>query len=242
MTQKLFLEDAYMQEFDAVVVAVLPNGIALDRTAFYATSGGQPGDTGSLNGVPVTDTIKSKEVPDQIIHVCDPTSFSVGQTVHGKLDWAKRHTHMRMHTALHLMCVLIKGYATGNSIGTDKSRIDFDVEMAELDKADIETRLNQLVAADYPVSAMFVDEAELDRNPALVRTLSVQPPRGSGSIRMVTIGSADTPLDRQPCGGTHVKTTGEIGRMAIAKVENKGKQNKRIILTFADGTQAAVAA
>ncbi|NBX67238.1 MAG: alanyl-tRNA editing protein [Proteobacteria bacterium] len=234
MTLKLFLNDPYLKTFEATVTAVLPNGVALDRTAFYATSGGQPGDVGHIGGVPVTDTVKSKEVADQIIHVCDPVGFSVGQLVKCEIDWSRRYLHMRMHTALHLMCVLIKGYATGNQIGTDKSRIDFDVEMTELDKDDIAVRLNALIAADYPVSAMLVDEAELDRNPALVRTLSVQPPRGTGTIRMVTIGDAEAPVDRQPCGGTHVKSTGEIGTMAITKIENKGKQNKRIILGFAD--------
>lgn len=233
MTQKLFIDDSYLKTFDAAVIAVLPHGVVLDRTAFYATSGGQPGDIGNINGIPVTDTLKSKDVPDQIIHVCDPASFAVGQNVRGEIDWARRHLHMRMHTALHLMCVLIKGYATGNQIGTDKSRIDFDVEMAELDKDAITKQLNDLIAGNHAVSHMFVDEAELDRNPALVRTLSVQPPRGTGSIRMVTIGNADAPVDRQPCGGTHVAATGEIGAIAITKIENKGKQNKRLILGFA---------
>lgn len=239
MTQKLFIDDAYLREFEAEIVAVLPQGIVLDRTAFYATSGGQPGDTGTINGVAVTDTVKNKEVADQIIHLCDASGFVVGQKVTGQIDWARRERHMRMHTALHLMCVLIKGYATGNQIGTDKSRIDFDVEMTDLDKEDITARLNDLVRADHNVSAMFVDEAELDSNPALVRTLSVQPPRGTGTIRMVTIGDGASPVDRQPCGGTHVARTGMIGPVSILKIENKGKQNKRIILTLDDVCAAA---
>lgn len=232
MTQKLFLEDASIKSFDAIVTAVLPNGIVLDRTAFYATSGGQPGDTGTLNGVAVTDTVKDKETPSQIIHVCATDGFAVGQAVHGELDWARRYAHMRLHTALHLMCALIKGYATGNQIAADKARIDFDVEMADLDKDAITAALNALIAGNHDVTYATVDEAELDRNPALVRTLSVQPPRGTGSIRMVTIGSPDAPVDRQPCGGTHVANTGEIGPVTITKIENKGKQNKRIILTL----------
>jgi misacylated tRNA(Ala) deacylase len=233
MTEKLFLNDAHMTDFEATVVAVVPEGVVLDRTAFYANSGGQPGDIGVLSDVPVTDTIKDKKVPGQIIHVvAHPEKFAIGQRVKGQIDWPRRWSHMRLHTTLHLMCKLIKGFATGNQIAADKARIDFDVEMSDLNKEALMAELNALIAADHKVSAGFVDEAELDRNPQLVRTLSVQPPRGSGTIRMVTIGDAGHPVDRQPCGGTHVNSTGQIGPVTITKIENKGKQNKRIILTL----------
>ena len=233
MTDKLFLEDALLRHFDATVTHLTPEGVILDRTAFYATSGGQPGDIGILNGVPVTNTVKSKEIPDAIIHCIDPALFAVGQRVEGEIDWARRHRHMRMHTALHLICSLIKGYATGNQIGADKSRIDFDVDMQDLDKDKLTAQLNALIAGNHAINTNWVDEAELDRNPALVRTLSVQPPRGTGVIRMVTIGNTDTPVDRQPCGGTHVANTSDIGTVAITKVENKGKMNKRLIIELA---------
>jgi len=233
MTDKLFLEDALLRHFDAVVTHVVPEGIILDRTAFYATSGGQPGDIGILNGIPVTNTVKSKEIPGAIIHCVDTSIFSVGQKVGGEIDWGRRHRHMRMHTALHLVCSLIKGHATGNQIGSDKSRIDFDVDMQDLDKDKLTSRLNDLINGNHAISTNWVDEAELDRNPALVRTLSVQPPRGTGTIRMVTIGNTEAPVDRQPCGGTHVAMTGEIGPIAITKIENKGKMNKRLIIELA---------
>lgn len=230
MTEKLFIENAQMRDFDATVTAITPEGVVLDRTAFYATSGGQPGDIGILNGIPVTNTIKSKETPDAIIHCTDVSQFSVGQQVQGQIDWARRHRHMRMHTTLHLVCSLIKGYATGNQIGADKSRIDFDIDMADLDKDKLTQQLNDLIAGNHAITTAWIDEAELDRNPSLVRTLSVQPPRGSGIIRMVTIGNPDKPVDRQPCGGTHVLSTAEIGRVAVTKIENKGKMNKRLIV------------
>jgi len=230
MTEKLFLEDAQMRDFDAVVTHITPEGVILDQTVFYATSGGQPGDIGVLNDVPVTNTLKSKDIPEGIIHCVDPARFTVGQAVYGAIDWERRSRHMRMHTTLHLVCSLITGYATGNQIGTDKSRIDFDVEMADLDKDKLTAQLNALIAGNHAVTTGWIDEAELDANPALVRTLSVQPPRGSGRIRMVTIGDTQAPVDRQPCGGTHVAHTGEIGLVCVTKIENKGKMNKRLII------------
>jgi len=233
------------QSFDAKIIAITPVGLVLDATCFYATSGGQPGDTGTLNGVRVTDTIKDKEVPDQIIHVVAPENmaqFTVGQAVTGQIEWARRWAHMRMHTALHLVCKLITGYATGNQIAADKGRIDFDVEMDALDKDALTAQLNDLIAGNHAISTSVVDEAELDKNPGLVRTLSVQPPRGSGTIRMVTIGDVANPVDRQPCGGTHVPNTSDIGGVTIVKIENKGKQNKRIVLVLNDVLAAQSAA
>ncbi|HEY8963516.1 MAG TPA: alanyl-tRNA editing protein [Alphaproteobacteria bacterium] len=233
MTQKLFIEDAQIRDFEAVVTHLAPEGVILDQTAFYATSGGQPGDIGILNGVPVTNTIKSKEIADAIIHCADPALFTVGQKVQGQIDWGRRLRHMRMHTTLHLVCSLIKGYATGNQINADKSRIDFDVDMQDLDKDKLTAQLNALIAGAHPITTGWIDEEELDRNPELVRTLSVQPPRGTGKIRMVTIGDIAAPVDRQPCGGTHVANTNDIGLVTVTKIENKGKMNKRLIIELA---------
>lgn len=233
MTQKLYLDDPTLKSFDAKVVAVLPNGVALDRTAFYAMSGGQAGDIGILNDVPVTDTIKDKENPEHVIHVvAHPEKFSVGQSVKGQIDWARRWNHMRMHTALHLLCSLIKGDVTGGAVNADKSRLDFNIDASDLDKEILTKQLNDLIIANHPVNVTYVDETELDRNPDLVRTLSVKPPRGLGTVRMVTIGDVSAPIDRQPCGGTHVAHTGEIGAITVTKIENKGKMNKRVILTL----------
>lgn len=241
-TEKLFLSDSYQRQFDARVVALTPVGIVLDRTCFYASSGGQPGDTGTIGGTPVTDTVKNKEAPDQIVHVvADPAQFTVGQNVACAIDWDRRYAHMRLHTTLHLVCSLIKGYATGNQIAADKARIDFDVEMADLDRAELTEKLNAVIARNLAVSTTHVDEAELDRNPELVRTLSVQPPRGCGTIRMVTIGDAAQPVDRQPCGGTHVANTSEIGPVTFTKIENKGRQNKRLIIALGSGLSAQAA-
>lgn len=243
MTQKLFLNDANMTGFDAKVLDVTAEGIVLDRTAFYASSGGQPGDIGIINDVPVTDTIKSKLVPGQIVHVvAHPEKFAVGDTVNGQIDWSRRWSHMRMHTALHLLCSLIKGHVTGGSIGAEKSRLDFDVESGTLDKDALNDALNMLISDDHRVTIGEIDEAELDRNPDLVRTLSVKPPRGAGVIRMVTIGDINAPVDRQPCGGTHVTSTGQIGPVTIMKIENKGKQNKRIVIALSENLAAAQAA
>lgn len=243
MTTKLFLKDADLRDFEATVTHVLPNGVVLDRTAFYATSGGQPGDIGALGDAPVTDTVKDKENPERIIHiVANPAQFTVGDTVRGQVDWPRRWNHMRLHTTLHLVCALIKGYATGNQISADRARIDFDIDIAALDKDALSEQLNTLIAANHKVTVNYVDEAELDRNPELVRTLSVQPPRGTGVLRMVTIGDMRAPVDRQPCGGTHVASTGLIGPVTVTKIENKGKMNKRIILTLNECLEAQKAA
>lgn len=233
MTERLFLYDAMMREFDATVTAITPIGIVLDKTAFYANSGGQPGDIGLLNSTPVTDTVKDKENPNQIIHVVsDPSQFTVGQSVRGVIDWNRRWNHMRMHTTLHLLCAIIKGDVTGGAVGAEKGRLDFNIENGSLDKDDVTKKLNGIINAGHAVSTAYIDEEELDRNPDLVRTLSVKPPRGNGKIRMVTIGQEQSPVDRQPCGGTHVPNTRDIGAVTVTKIENKGKMNKRIILTF----------
>ena len=233
MTERLFLDAPELREASATVLANAETGIVLDRTIFYARSGGQPGDTGVLRWdggeTAIADTIKGEG--EIILHI--PAAGAVlppeGATVTGAIDWDRRHKHMRMHTAMHLLCSLIKGAAvTGGSVGADRSRLDFDLPNPP-PKEEIEAGLNALIEADLPVAIEWVDESVLDTDPGLVRTMSVQPPRGMGRLRLMRIGDASL-VDLQPCGGTHVSRTGEIGRMSVVKIENKGKQNRRIII------------
>jgi misacylated tRNA(Ala) deacylase len=236
-TETLFRTDAYARSCTARVVAAGPEGVVLDRSIFYAQAGGQPGDAGALRWdgqeMPVANAVKGPE--DTILHLPAPEAGlpPVGAEVEAVLDWPRRHRLMRMHTSLHLLCSLIPGAGvTGGQIGADRSRLDFDLAEPPT-KEWLTERLNALVAADHPVTTEWITEAELDSNPGLVRTLSVQPPRGAGQIRLVRIGAADgTPVDLQPCGGTHVRATGEIGRLAATKIENKGKQNRRVYLVL----------
>ncbi len=234
MTERLYEDDAQLRTMQARVVASGPEGIVLDRTVFYARGGGQPGDIGVLRWdggeTAIADTVKGEG--ETILHVPAPGAAlpPVGATVTGTIDWDRRHRLMRMHTAMHLLCSLIKGAAvTGGAVGADRSRLDFDLPNPPPKEA-VEAGLNALIAADHPVRLEWVDESVLDANPALVRTMSVQPPRGTGRLRLVRIGADDAPVDLQPCGGTHVAHTGEIGRIAVVKIENKGKQNRRIII------------
>ena len=234
MTEKLFLDEPWLRTVTAGVVASGADGIVLDRTIFYARSGGQPGDIGVLrwdgNETAIADTVKGDG--ETIVHIPAPDAAlpPVGATVEGEIDWDRRYKLMRMHTAMHLLCSLIKGAAvTGGSVGADRSRLDFDLPNPP-PKEQIEAGLNALIEADHPVSIEWVDEAVLDTNPDLVRTMSVAPPRGTGRLRLMRIGEGETPVDLQPCGGTHVARTGEIGRIAVVKIENKGKQNRRIII------------
>lgn len=238
MTEKLFLEDAALASATARVLASGPDGIVLDRTIFYARSGGQPGDTGVLRWAggetAIADTIKGDG--ETILHLPAPEAAlpPEGAAVTAAIDWDRRHRLMRMHTALHLLCSLIQGAGvTGGSIGLDKSRLDFDLPNPPA-KEQLEAELNARIAEDHPVSHFWVDEAVLDADPGLVRTLSVKPPRGAGRVRLVRIGAGDVPVDLQPCGGTHVARTGEIGRMLVTKIESKGKQNRRIIIVPAE--------
>lgn len=236
MTAKLFLEDPYLTSFEATVTAASENGVQFDRTIFYATSGGQPGDTGMLHlsneNIPVVTTKKGDGLED-IWHVLpEGIALNIGDKVSGEIDWVTRHKHMRMHTCLHLLCSMIEGSVTGGSVGADKGRLDFDLPAGVLDKDALNTRLNQLIAEDHLVSTEWITDAELDANPGLIRTMSVKPPSGGGRVRLVRIGTKDNTVDLQPCGGTHVKSTGEIGRVTIAKIENKGKQNRRISVVF----------
>lgn len=231
MTEKLFLDDAHLREATARVVAHAEAGVLLDRTVFYARSGGQPGDTGALrwSGGEARVGEALKHEGDGVLHpILDGPVPPVGAEVALALDWERRHRHMRMHTAMHLLCSLIPGAGvTGGQVGAEKSRLDFDLAEPPA-KEWLTERLNALVAEDHPVSFQWVDEAELDANPGLVRTLSVQPPRGAGRVRLVRIGGAEVPVDLQPCGGAHVRSTGEIGRVTVAKMESKGRQNRRV--------------
>ena len=237
MTERLFLEDATLATASATVIAAGPQGIVLDRTPFYARSGGQPGDTGTLRWdggeTAIADTVKGEG--ETILHLPAPDAAlpGVGATVEAAIDWPRRQRLMRMHTALHLLCSLIPGAAvTGGQIGPDRSRLDFDLPEPP-GKVELEADLNALIAADHRVSNEWVDEAVLDADPGLVRTLSVKPPRGAGRVRLVRIGSAAAPVDLQPCGGTHVMHTAEIGAVSVLKIENKGRQNRRITIALA---------
>ena len=236
MTERLFLDQPRLAQIDARVMDDLAGGIVLDRTVFYARGGGQPGDRGMLRWdggeIAIADTIKGEG--ETILHVPAPNQAppAPGTRVTAEIDWEYRHKLMRMHTALHLLCALIKGAAvTGGAVGADKSRLDFDLPNPPR-KEDIEAGLNALIAADHPVAMEWVDESVLDEDPGLVRTMSVQPPRGTGRLRLLRIGGGDV-IDLQPCGGTHVARTGEIGPIQILKIENKGRQNRRITLSFA---------
>ncbi|MFH5923667.1 alanyl-tRNA editing protein [Roseomonas xinghualingensis] len=237
-TTPLFRDDAYAEGNSAIVLEASEAGVILDRSVFYPRAGGQPGDTGTIiwegGEMPVADTVKS---PDgSALHVPAPGSGipPVGAKVTAKLDWTRRHRHMRMHTTLHLLCAAMPGiYATGNQIGAEKSRLDFDLPEPPT-KEWVTEKLNELIVADYPIGEQWIAEEELDANPGLVRTLSVQPPRGAGQIRLVRIGPEQEPVDLQPCGGTHVRRTGEIGRVEVTKMESKGKQNRRIHIVLAE--------
>jgi misacylated tRNA(Ala) deacylase len=238
MTDLLFRAEPALRQVAATVLASGPAGIVLDRTVFYPRAGGQPGDTGVLRWdggeTALAETVKGDG--ETVRHVPAPgaTLPPVGATVVAELDWPRRHAHMRMHTGLHLLCAVLPGAAvTGGQIGADKSRLDFD--FADMpSKETIEQRLNALVSEDHPVTTEWVDESVLDGNPSLVRTLSVKPPRGTGRLRLVRIGAGETPVDLQPCGGTHVARTGEIGGLRVQKIENKGRQNRRVVVVLAE--------
>jgi len=237
MTDALFLDQPRLQSTSARVISADAGAIVLDRTIFYARSGGQPGDTGVVRWdggeAAIADTVKGEG--GAIVHMPAPDSPlpAPGVEVQASIDWDRRHRLMRMHTAMHLLCSLIKGAAvTGGAVGLDKSRLDFDLPSPP-PKEELEEKLNALIAADLPVTFDWVDEARLDTDPGLVRTMSVQPPRGTGRLRLLRIGTEDALVDLQPCGGTHVSRTGEIGPMRVTKIENKGRQNRRIIIAFA---------
>lgn len=241
MTLELFREDSYLKHCDAVITSITDAGVVTDRTVFYPLGGGQPGDTGWLvtsdgRRLPITDTVKDPATGAPL-HVLDGTglasdallhTLSQGDSVVLELDWERRHRLMRFHSCLHMLCSLIDAPVTSGAIQMDRARLDFDLQ-DPIDKEPITLALNELVARDAPMSMRWITDAELDAQPELVRTMSVQPPRNAqGTIRLVEFAG----IDLQPCGGTHVATTGEIGRVRVQKIEKKGRQNRRIIVVF----------
>lgn len=239
MTQLLFRDDAYLREAKGRVTAITSEGgIILDQTVFYPTSGGQPGDSGVISwdggGMDIATAIKGDN-DDVILVPAEPIALpEVGQVVSQKIAWDRRHRHMRVHTALHLLSVVIPLPVSGGSIAVDKGRLDFDMPDAPEDKSALDATLNKLIDCNFAISDEWISQAELDANPSLVKTMSVQPPRGQGQIRLVRIGVGDNTADLQPCGGTHVANTNEIGRVRIGKIEKKGKQNRRVYLHLED--------
>lgn len=237
MTELVFRDDSYCPTLPATVTGVLPDGaVELDRTIFYATSGGQPGDSGLLiradgDRLAVETALHPDGDKTRIVHMMAPHAnpLAVGEPVQLEIHWERRYRLMRMHTALHLLSVVVPFPVTGGSIGEEKGRLDFDMPEVPADVDAIEERLNALVAADHPVSTEWISDAELESNPGLVKTMKVKPPRGQGRVRLIRIGD----VDLQPCGGTHVRRTGEIGQLKLGKIEKKGQQNRRVSLLFA---------
>jgi len=233
MTEELFREDAYCTEAPATVVGCDERGIVLDRTVFYPRGGGQAGDSGVLvradgSRVVIVDTVKGDGV---IRHVADPpVSLAQGEAVTACIDWEKRHRHMRFHTATHLLCAIVPHQTNGCSITRDYARLDFDM-VEPLEREHLERELARLVEEAHDVSTVWITDEELDRQPELVRTMSVKPPRGVGRVRLLKIGG----VDLQPCGGTHVANTREIGRLRVAKIEKKSARTRRVVLEFASG-------
>ena len=235
MTEPVFQQDAYLKECDACVLEAGADGVVLDRTVFYPLGGGQPGDTGWLKAADgrrwrVVDTRKGEG--GRILHRLEEgaTPPATGEAVSAAIDWERRHAHMRMHTALHLLGSVLRYGVTGGQIGAERSRLDFDTQ-DEIDKEAVTAAVNALVAAGHPVRSSWITDEELDRQPDLVRTLSVQPPRGAGRVRLLEVEG----VDLQPCGGTHVASTAEIGPLVVTKVESKGRRNKRVHLAPAAG-------
>ncbi len=237
MTKLLFREDAYLKSVEAVVQDINERGIIVDKTNFYAAAGGQPGDIGSLvfdsQIIEIGATIYNER--KSVVHV--PASFenlpAIGDAVALNLNWDIRYRNMRAHTMLHLLCACVPFPVTGGAISDDGGRIDFDIPEGQIpDKEELAARINQLILENHAVTFRWITDEEMEANLHLVRTMSVKPPMGTGSVRLVMIGEEGR-IDLQPCGGTHVKTTGEIGPMRVAKIENKGKINRRIRLAFA---------
>lgn len=227
MTENLFREDSYLQNCKATVLATDDESIVLDRTVFYPLGGGQPGDTGSIswNGGEATIVDTRYGEGGAIRHVVEAGSAlpTEGSEVTATIDWDRRYLHMRMHTALHLLGSVLQYGVTGGNISAAKSRLDFDMEDT-IDKEKVTADLQALVAADNAVTCRWISDAELEAQPELVRTMSVQPPKGAGQVRLLEIEG----VDLQPCGGTHLKSTGEVGQVRIGKVEKKGRRNRRV--------------
>jgi misacylated tRNA(Ala) deacylase len=232
MVEELFRQDAYLKEAEATVTALEERGVRLDRSIFYPTGGGQPGDTGSLRWdggeARIVDAVKADGA--DVLHVLasDAPRPAVGTKLHTALDWDRRLLHMRMHTALHVMSAVIKGNVTGGQVGADKSRLDFNLSGEVPVKEWVTEEINKLIALDRPVTPQWITDEELGARPELVKTMSVRPPMGAGRVRLLAIEG----IDLQACGGTHVARTGEIGRVECIKIENKGKMNRRFVIAL----------
>jgi misacylated tRNA(Ala) deacylase len=235
-TDCLFREDSYLKHCDATVVAIEPNGgIVLDRTVFYAASGGQPADPGALTttsgaSIPISGVVFTDPGKTTIAHMppAGAPAMAVGDTVKAAIDWPTRYARMRMHTALHLLSAVLPYPVTGGAVGEAESRLDFDIPDAGLDKDAITARLAEMIAAGAAVTSRWIADAELEANPGLIKTMSVKPPMGTGRVRLIEIEG----LDLQPCGGTHVRNTAEIGAVRVTQVEKKGKLNRRVRLAL----------
>ncbi|WP_439575284.1 alanyl-tRNA editing protein [Phreatobacter sp.] len=237
-TQFLFRDDAYLPSCEATVIGFTEkdgaHGVVLDRTVFYPTGGGQPGDQGLLEtagGALTVATAVYGTSREEIAHVLAPGAVlpAIGETVTARLDWPVRFARMRMHTGLHLLSVALPFPVTGGAIGAEESRLDFDIPEAGLDRDELTARLNDLIAKDAAITESWITDAELEANPGLVKTMSVKPPMGSGRVRLIAIEG----IDLQPCGGTHVRNTREIGQLVVSSIEKKGKQNRRVRVVFA---------
>jgi misacylated tRNA(Ala) deacylase len=235
-TELIFREDAYQQETEAKVLSINDRqGIILDRTVFYGAGGGQPGDTGRLksaNGETAVATAVYGADRSQIIHVPaeDQPLPEPGETLTAAIDWDRRHRLMRIHTALHLLSVVLPFPVTGGQIKAEEGRLDFDLDGTLAPKDELAARLNELVKADHPVNHEWITDDELMANPSMVKTMKVMPPMGTGRVRLIRIGD----IDLQPCGGTHVRSTGEIGEIFIGKIQSKGRQNRRVRIRLED--------
>ena len=231
---KLFEENSYIKEFESQIINLDEENklIELERTAFYGKGGGQPGDSGTLitelENIEVIETIKKE---DTLLHqVNSVNNLKIGSLIKGKIDWDKRYKFMRMHTALHLLCAVVPMGVTGGQIGDLKSRLDFNADANSINKEEIQEKLNQVLKNDHKIIYEWIGSEELEKKPELVRTMSVKPPKTNGKIRLVKIGN----IDLQPCGGTHVENTSEIGSIVVGKIENKGKMNRRINISLSD--------
>ena len=227
MMEQLFRDDSYLRECEGIVTGSGDNSIVLDRTVFYPMGGGQPGDTGTIEweggSAEIIDTRYGEDGSIRHLAGEDSALPAAGTAVRAVLDWDRRYLHMRMHTAMHLLGSILQYGVTGGNISAAKSRLDFDMEET-VDKEAVGVALTALVGADHPVSCRWITDEELDAQPELVRTMSVKPPKGVGKVRLLEIEG----VDLQPCGGTHLKSTAEVGNVSIGKVEKKGRQNRRV--------------
>ena len=235
-TELLFRSDAYLKSAHAQVVAVHERGIELDRTIFYPMGGGQAGDSGALvrasgERIAIADTRKG-EALDDVLHIAAPSmpQPEPGETLALEIDWQRRYALMRLHTALHVMSCVVVAPVTGGNITPDKARLDFDIDMSLLDAEKIERETNALIARAVETETVWITDEELDARPELVKTMSVQPPRGAGRVRLLRIPG----IDLQPCGGTHVRNIAEIGAIRVLKIRSEGRRNKRVEITLAD--------